>query len=356
MAKNPDEYSLYGLPFIKDEDFEGHVAETLSKMRRYVNYHDFTHPVVDPVKWAFLCQLYGMTNGEAVDFEVQRQVEKSNNNVIGYFHQHIFRYAPAGWWVPGNGEGGGYDLVNKQQHIYVEIKNGTQHNSSEQAGLWMRMQRTVDLDPEAKCYLVEVLAPQSGERPFYFAPQSRTRGALYGTANEHTNAVEAICQMSDLLDDFDDREWHGDNFRDSYEEGDLYRDKHEMGPYSMLGGTRKIDVETLTPEEQNYFKRIRRASMDWLYGQVWGQEHYFFDMLEQLPLAIWNVADGGQYKEIEPTDTVQYVLRRKRFALDNELPPDDPEMDDPEIEERCFQAYKRLYRHWVVECYSKIKE
>jgi hypothetical protein len=50
---------------------------------------------------------------------VIRQLDKSNTNHIGYFHQNIFRYiGGSAWVVPTNG----YDIVNNTKHIFVEMK------------------------------------------------------------------------------------------------------------------------------------------------------------------------------------------------------------------------------------------
>ena len=87
-----------------------------------------------------------------------RQIDKSNTNHIGYFHQNIFKYIGEGWEVPKSG----YDIVNEEKKIYVEIKNkhNTMNSSSSQK-TYMRMQNTLLKNPDATCMLVEVIAKDS---------------------------------------------------------------------------------------------------------------------------------------------------------------------------------------------------
>ena len=64
---------------------------------------------------------------QTIESECIRQIDKTNNNRIGYFHQNMFRFAGHGWVVPENGEQGGFDVLNDELHIYVEMKN--KHNT-----------------------------------------------------------------------------------------------------------------------------------------------------------------------------------------------------------------------------------
>ncbi len=100
---------------------------------------------------------------EVIEHEVVRQVDKSNTNHIGYFHQNIFRYIGTGWGVPKTG----YDIVNAKLAYYVEMKNkhNTMNSSSSQK-TYMRMQNTLLSKPGATCLLVEVIAPKSQNIPW----------------------------------------------------------------------------------------------------------------------------------------------------------------------------------------------
>lgn len=95
---------------------------------------------------------------EVVASECMRQMDKSNNNHIGYFHQNLFRYAGNGWTVPSEG----FDVVNEEQHIFVEMKN--KHNTMNSAAsqkTYMKMQNKIVRDSRATCMLVETIATKS---------------------------------------------------------------------------------------------------------------------------------------------------------------------------------------------------
>ncbi|MFN7311318.1 MAG: Eco47II family restriction endonuclease, partial [Vampirovibrionales bacterium] len=81
----------------------------------------------------------------------------------GYFHQNIFKYISTDWQVPNNG----YDVINEQKQIYGEIKNKhNTMNSSSSAKTYMKMQSTIMNNNSAKCYLIEVLAKRSQDKPW----------------------------------------------------------------------------------------------------------------------------------------------------------------------------------------------
>ena len=95
---------------------------------------------------------------ESSQSEIIRQLDKSNTNHIGYFHQNIFKFIGNGWTVPDQG----YDIVNESKKIYVEMKNKhNTMNSSSSKNTYLRMQDTLIKDPSATCMLVEVIASNS---------------------------------------------------------------------------------------------------------------------------------------------------------------------------------------------------
>lgn len=145
----------YGLSFINDELLFKHVKETIDKYRFKINLKEFNKNLVDPVKLTFDSKVYGKTIEEIIETESIRQIDKSNTNHIGYFHQNIFRYLGEGWEVPEKG----YDVVNVSRKIYVEMKN--KHNTMNSASAqktYMKMQHKILREDTATCYLVEVIA------------------------------------------------------------------------------------------------------------------------------------------------------------------------------------------------------
>ena len=148
----------YDLKFISDHDIYGHVKATVLKYRFQIDLEAFNKNLLDPIKLTFDAKVYKKTIEAVLESEIIRQMDKSNTNHIGYFHQNIFKYFGNGWTVPTEG----YDIINAVQHIYVEMKNkhNTMNSSSSQK-TYMRMQNTLLKNPKASCYLVEVIASKS---------------------------------------------------------------------------------------------------------------------------------------------------------------------------------------------------
>ncbi len=148
----------YDLGFIADDDLLKHVKDTVSKYRFDIDLKAFNKNLIDPVKATFDAGVYNLSIKEVIEAEVLRQIDKSNTNHIGYFHQNIFKYIGGGWSVPKQG----YDIVNKEKSIYVELKNkhNTMNSSSSQK-TYIKMQHTILDNDEAVCLLVEVIAKKS---------------------------------------------------------------------------------------------------------------------------------------------------------------------------------------------------
>ena len=152
----------YNLGFISDDDIFNHVKATALQYRRTINLDEFNKNIVDPIKLTFDSKIYGQTIEETIQSECIRQIDKTNNNSIGYFHQNLFSYVGNGWEVPANGDKGGFDIINDNLHIYVEMKNkhNTMNSSSSQK-TYMKMQNKILSDDKAVCMLVEVIAKHS---------------------------------------------------------------------------------------------------------------------------------------------------------------------------------------------------
>ncbi|MEN9849184.1 MAG: hypothetical protein RL368_1924 [Pseudomonadota bacterium] len=153
----------YNLGFISDEDIFEHVKATVLKYRFNINLAEFNHNLIDPIKLSFDFKVYEQSIEEVLEREILRQLDKSNTNHIGYFHQNIFKYLGNGWHVPK----AGYDIVNEARQIYVELKNKhNTMNSSSAANTYLKMQNTLLQQSTALCLLVEVIATQSQNIPW----------------------------------------------------------------------------------------------------------------------------------------------------------------------------------------------
>ena len=153
----------YNLGFISDEDIYNHVKETVMRYSASINLREFNKNIVDPIKLTFDAKVYGKTMEEVVASECMRQMDKSNNNHIGYFHQNLFRYAGHGWTVPPEG----FDVVNEEMHIFVEMKNNlNKMKHKEQRLMMMRMFDKLLKDSKATCLMVDLSKYNSVEMPW----------------------------------------------------------------------------------------------------------------------------------------------------------------------------------------------
>jgi hypothetical protein len=153
----------YNLKFISDKDLYEHVSKTVQEYSFEMDLKKFNKNLIDPIKLTFDSIVYGQSYEDTIENEVLRQLDKTNSNLIGYFHQNIFEYFSGDWDVPKQG----YDIENKKERIFVEMKNKhNTMNSSSSAKTYMRFQNTILQDRDAKCFLVEIIAKNSQNIPW----------------------------------------------------------------------------------------------------------------------------------------------------------------------------------------------
>ena len=151
-------YQDYGLDFISNRDFFEHVKETVAKFRSKIGLKEFNKNKIDPIKLVFDSKIYLRSVDDLITHEVARQIDKSNTNHIGYFHQNIFNYIGEGWQIPKKG----WDIVNESLGIYVEMKNKhNTMNARSSSDTYRKMQRQLEETPSATCMLVEVISRKS---------------------------------------------------------------------------------------------------------------------------------------------------------------------------------------------------
>lgn len=199
----------YNLGFISDENIYNHVKETVLRYSASLDLKKFNKNIIDPIKLTFDAKVYGRTMEEVVASECMRQMDKSNNNHIGYFHQNLFRYAGNGWAVPTEG----FDVVNEERHIFVEMKN--KHNTMNSAAsqkTYMKMQNKIVRDSRATCMLVETIATRSQNKTWIvtvdkeqFNNENIRRVSMdkfYEIVFEDASAFARLCKvLPDILDD-----------------------------------------------------------------------------------------------------------------------------------------------------------
>lgn len=159
--------NLYKLSFISDEDLVNHVKKTIEEYGetlKSINLKGFNSNIVDPIKLTFDSKVYDKQIEEAIESEIIRQRDKTNNNSIGYFHQNIFKYikncfVPKEYWD--------VTFSNNKKSIVVEMKNKhNTMNSSSAKATFIKMQNHILHNPNEYCYLVEVISKKSQNIPW----------------------------------------------------------------------------------------------------------------------------------------------------------------------------------------------
>lgn len=148
----------YNLGFIDDTVIYNYVKSYVEQFTTEIDLRRFNRNIVDPIKLTFDAKVYGKSWDEVIADECIRQIDKANSNVLGYFHQNLFKLVGNGWSVPQKG----FDIVNEQRKLYVELK--TKHNTmnaSAARDTMLSMYNKVSNDPKAQCMLVEVIAKRS---------------------------------------------------------------------------------------------------------------------------------------------------------------------------------------------------
>lgn len=204
--------SKYGLSFISDDDLRKHTLETVSRFRAGMSLAQFKRNIIDPIKLTFDVHVYKRGIEEVIDAEVMRQLNKSNENLIGYFHQNIFKYVGNGWEVPETGEDG-WDVENHKRNIFAEFKNKhNTMNSSSSKAVHARMRGLVEGNSRATCYLVEAIATTSQDIPWVDAHtsmredrQKRLRrisiDRFYNMVTGDENAFANLCSVLGMVID-----------------------------------------------------------------------------------------------------------------------------------------------------------
>lgn len=162
----------FNLSFIKQEDFEKHIENTLkqyNKTLESINLEKFNNNIIDPIKLLFDKNIMSKSFEELIDKEIYRQRDKTNTNAIGYFHQNMFKYI-RNCEVPDSGWDIIYNSPDSNVTYYVEMKNKhNTMNSSSSGKTFMRMQNhllTSEDRDKSICALVEVIAKQSQNKPW----------------------------------------------------------------------------------------------------------------------------------------------------------------------------------------------
>jgi DNA (cytosine-5)-methyltransferase 1 len=121
-SKEGNEY----VNFVSDNEFETLVVELLDRYKKIKKEFNIARNIIDPVKLIFDLHGYNIDEKSWKLQEAIRQGDKTINNAIGYFHQHLLGRVD-GWINIDNYKNlrdiYGCDLCNENKSIFIEIKN-----------------------------------------------------------------------------------------------------------------------------------------------------------------------------------------------------------------------------------------
>ena len=172
------------------------------------NWNSIFRNVIDPVKMTFDQKFLGKEVKDLIETEVLRQLDKTRNNAIGYFHQNIFRYVK-GWKMASNP----FDVVNEQESIFVEVKNkfNTMNSTSKQRTMTIMLNK-IKHNSAYKCFLVQVITKKSHNRVWTMLLDGRkikneririmSIDQFYKIAtNQQNSFVNLLNRLPDLVDE-----------------------------------------------------------------------------------------------------------------------------------------------------------
>lgn len=193
------------LNFISDQHLMTCIEEVYRKYQQ-ANFNaknNFNRNKVDVIKMAFDIEVYNVNYEQLVNMEVSRQADKSVSNAIGYFHQHILSGIDG---LIDLGQGGGCDITNSTNTLFVEIKNKyNTMNSSSAESTYQKLQRYAEMYPDSTCYLLEIIASQSQDihwqgtfnGKYYNHPNVRRISAdkFYELVTGQADAFRSLCNI-----------------------------------------------------------------------------------------------------------------------------------------------------------------
>jgi Eco47II restriction endonuclease len=149
------------LNFITDEHLLSNVAnlhKAYLKAKGNVTKKNFYSNKVDTIKLTFDAKFNGIDEESLIQAEILRQIDKSINNSIGTFHEHIL----GGIEGFEMGKLSGFDIKAKDDTLFADIKNKhNTMNSSSAESLFQKLARYADTYKKANCYWVQILAKGS---------------------------------------------------------------------------------------------------------------------------------------------------------------------------------------------------
>lgn len=146
--KGNETMKKYNLGFISDVQFFNHVKEMVERLTESMDLKKFSKNIIDPIKMTVEMHTYQISLEEAVAREIARQLGKTVEGAIGWFHQNIFKYVP-GWQIQKDG----VDVVNDKMTVFGFF---VRENTPTHGGIDVsRMAKGIVIgNPNAKVFLI----------------------------------------------------------------------------------------------------------------------------------------------------------------------------------------------------------
>ena len=194
------------LPFISDEDllkFTKELVDAALGAERKIEKNPYKN-VIDPFSALVDAARQGISLEVWMEQEKSRQIQKSFQNAVGDFHQHILGAVP-GWQDAG--EGGSYDVISEEKKIIAEIKNKhNTMNSGLQVQVYDKLAGWLDYGKGGyTAYVVDIVPKSPKPYSIPYIPSERkikrqTRENLlridgrsfYALATGHSDAIDQL--------------------------------------------------------------------------------------------------------------------------------------------------------------------
>jgi len=162
------------LPYISDKDlikFTKELVDAALHAQESADKNPYKN-VIDPFSALVDAARQGISLDTWMQQEKSRQIQKSFQNAIGDFHQHILG-AVNGW--KDAGDGGSYDVISDGKKIIAEIKNKyNTMNSSSQLAVYDKLANWIDYGKQGyTAYVVDTIPKTPNPYCIPFTPSNR---------------------------------------------------------------------------------------------------------------------------------------------------------------------------------------
>lgn len=151
------------LKYITDDHLISCIRElytSYQKAKSNISKQKFYKNKIDTIKLTFDAEFKGLDEETLIKTEINRQIDKSINNSIGTFHEHILG-GIKGFTL---GKLSGFDIKANDDTLFADIKNKhNTMNSSSAESLFQKLATYANTYKSAKCYWVQILAKESFE-------------------------------------------------------------------------------------------------------------------------------------------------------------------------------------------------